>query len=107
MQDIPNKFVAPRSAHEINHLRLTLYPDVALEADEDGPVVCSNRVSDRFANVEEWDALAEGVSMSDNRSFGRRPHVDLYASRAMGQDVSVSSRGRMSEQLSSHEICVV
>jgi len=107
VQDIPDKFVAPRSAHEIDNLRLTLYPNVALEADEDGPVVCGNRVSDRFANIEEWDALAEGVSMSNDRSFRRRPHVDLNASRAMGQDVSVSGRGRMSEQLPSHEICVV
>ena len=107
MQDIPYKFIAPRSAHEIDHLRLALYSNVALEADEDGPVVCGNRISDRFTNIEERDALAEGVSVSDDRSFGRRPHVDLNASRAMEQDLSVSGRGRMSEQLPSHEISVV
>jgi len=107
VQDAPDKFVAPRSVHEIDYLRLALYPNMALEADEDGPVARSNRTSDHFANIEEWDALAKGAPVSDDRSFGRRPHVDLYASRAMGQDVSVSGRGRMSEQLPSHEICVV
>ena len=97
MQDFPDEFVAPCSVHEINHLRLTLHPNVALEADEDGPVIYGNGVSYRFADIEEWDALAECVSVSDDRSLGRRPHVDLDASRTVGQDVSVSGSGRMSK----------
>jgi len=107
VQDLLDKFIAPGLVHKINHLRLTLYPNVALEAYEDRPVVWGNIISHRFAHVEEWNALAEGMPMSDDRSFGRRPHIDLNASRAMGQDVSVSGCGGMSKQLSSHEICVV
>ena len=93
MQDLPDKFFTPGSVHEINHLRLTIYSNVALKAYEDRPVICGNRISYRFTNIEEWDALAQGVSMSDDRSFGRWPHIDLDASRAMGQDVSVSCCG--------------
>ena len=68
-QDFPDKFIAPRSVHEINHLRLILYPNVALEAYEDRPVIWSNRISYCLANFVEWDALAEGVSVSDYWSF--------------------------------------
>ena len=107
MQDFSDKFVAPRPIHEIDYLSLTLYPNVALEADEDGPVVCVDRVSYRFANVKEWHAPTQCVSMGDGRSFGRWPYIDLDTSRAMREDMSVSGCGGMPKQLSGHEICVV
>lgn len=84
MQDFLDKFIAPGLFHDINHLLLTLCPDVALEAYENRPVIYGNGTPYRFAHVKEWDALAEGVSVSDNQTFDGRPHIDLYASCAMG-----------------------
>ena len=80
---------------------------MTFEAYENRPVICGNRIAYSLANVEEWDALAEGVSVSDDRSFGRRPHINFDASRAMGQDMSVSGRGGVSSQLPSRKIRVV
>jgi hypothetical protein len=97
VQNLPDEFVSPRSVHEIDHFGLALYPNVTLEADKERPVIRSNTTTYRTANVEEWDALAEGVSVSDNRSLGRRPHINLDTSRTMGQDMSVSGCGRMSK----------
>ena len=97
MQDLPDEFVSPRSIHEIDHFGLTLYPNVTLEADKERPVIRSNTTIYRTANVEERDALAEGVSVSDDRSLGGRPHIDLDTSRTMGQDMSVSGGGRVSK----------
>ena len=94
LQDSPDKFIAPRPVHDVDHLGLPLYPNVALEADEDGPVTCSDRVSYRFTNIQKWDALAEGVSMGNDGPFDGRPHVNLDASRAMGHNMGVSGCGR-------------